>query len=157
MTEQLALIGLTGPRLWTDVQRLEDALLGVWHDALQIGYDSIELMQGCAEGADTIGDQWARRNGILVRERPADWDGPCGTNCKSGHRRRNRRGSEFCPLAGHRRNQQMVDEKPVLFVAATMRCTAPKCAGKAPHDSHGATDCMRRAAAAGIPVLTVAA
>jgi hypothetical protein len=157
MTEQLALIGLTGPRAWTDVQRLEDALLGVWHDALEIGYDSIELMQGCAEGADTIGGQWARRNGILVRERPADWDGPCGPSCKSGHRRRNRRGSEFCPLAGHRRNQQMVDEKPVLFVAATMRCTAPKCAGKAPHDSHGATDCMRRAVAAGIPVLTVAA
>lgn len=152
----LALIGLTGPRAWVDVQRLEDALLGVWHDALEIGYDSIELMQGCAEGAGTIGDQWARRNGILVRERPADWDGPCGPSCQPGHRRRNRRGIEFCPLAGHRRNQQMVDENPVLFVAGVMRCTAPKCARKAPHDTHGATDCIRRAEAAGIPILRCA-
>lgn len=153
----LALIGLTGPRAWTEVQRLEDALLDVWHDALQDGYDGIELMQGCAEGADTIGGQWARRNGILVRERHADWEGPCGPDCRPGHRRRNRRGIEFCPQAGHRRNQQMVDEKPVLFVAATMRCTARKCAGKPPHDSHGAADCIRRATAAGIPLLTVAA
>ncbi|MFF7527279.1 SLOG family protein [Streptomyces pseudovenezuelae] len=149
----VALIALTGPRAWTNIPLLEDTLLGVWHDALEIGYDGIELMQGCAEGADTIGDRWARRNGILVRERPADWDGPCGPACQPGHRRRNRRGTEFCPQAGHRRNQQMVDEQPLLFVAGVMRCTAPKCAGKAPHNTHGAADCIRRAEAAGIPVL----
>jgi hypothetical protein len=152
-----ALIGLTGPRAWADVQRLEDALLGVWHDALQVGYDSIELMQGCADGTDTIGGDWARRNGILVRERAADWEGPCGPNCQPGHRRRNRHGIEFCPQAGHRRNQQMVDERPVLFVAGVMRCTAAKCARRGPHNSHGATDSIRRAEAAGIPVHTITA
>jgi hypothetical protein len=153
----LALIGLTGPRRWTDVQLLEDTLLDVWHDALQNGYDSIELIHGCAEGADTIGGTWAKSNGILVRERSADWEGPCGAGCRPGHRRRNRRGIEFCPQAGPRRNQQMVDERPVLFVAATMRCTAAKCAGKPAHDSHGATDCIRRATAAGIPIRRIAA
>lgn len=153
----LALIGLTGPRRWTDVQLLEDTLLDVWHDALQNGYDSIELIHGCAEGADTIGGKWAIRNGILVRERPADWEAPCGAECRPGHRRRNRRGIEFCPQAGHRRNQQMVDERPVLFVAATMRCTAAKCASKPAHDSHGATDCIRRAMTAGIPIRRIAA
>lgn len=153
----LALIGLTGSRSWIDVRLLEDTLLGVWHDALQIGCTGIELMHGCAEGADTIGGQWAIRNGILVRERPADWEAPCGTECRPGHRRTNRRGIEFCPQAGHRRNQRMVDEKPVLFVAAVMPCTLPKCAGKPAHDSHGATDCARRAVAAGIPVHRIAA
>ncbi|MFK0288277.1 SLOG family protein [Streptomyces sp. NPDC090499] len=153
----LALIGLTGSRLWTDVRLLEGTLLLVWHDALQIGHTGIELMHGCADGADTIGDNWAVTNGIPRRRRPADWDGPCGTECQPGHRRRNRRGTEFCPQAGHRRNQQMVDEKPLLFVAAAMPCTAPKCAAKPPHASHGVTDCRRRAEAAGIPTLTLTA
>ncbi|MFD9443454.1 DUF2493 domain-containing protein [Streptomyces sp. NPDC060001] len=151
-----ALIALTGSRAWPDPKLLEDTLLYVWHDALQIGYTSIELMQGCADGADTIGGLWARRNGIPVRERPADWDGPCGPDCQPGHRRRNRRGSEFCPLAGHRRNQQMVDEHPLLFVAAPVRCTAAKCRPLPPHDSHGTADCIRRAEAAGIPVYRLA-
>lgn len=141
----LALIGLTGSRRWTDAQLLEDTLLLIWHDALQIGYDGIELMQGCAEGADTIGGQWARRNGILVRERPANWEGPCASECPPGHRRRNRRGLEYCPLAGHRRNQHMVDERPALFVAAQV------------HGSTGTADCIRRAKTAGIPVHPITA
>ncbi|MEU5322912.1 SLOG family protein [Streptomyces sp. NPDC021056] len=139
----LALIGLTGSRRWPDVPLLETTLFLVWHDALQLGYSGIELMQGCADGADTIGDQWAKRNGILVRERPADWEGPCGPECKPGHRRRNRRGIEYCPLAGHRRNQGMVDEGPAVFVAAQV------------NGSTGTADCIRRAETAGIPVWRV--
>ncbi|MFJ7023211.1 SLOG family protein [Streptomyces sp. NPDC101117] len=140
-----ALIGLTGSRRWSDIPLLETTLYLVWHDALQIGYDGIELMHGCAEGADTFGGQWAKRNGILVRERPADWEGPCGPECQPGHRRRNRRGTDYCPLAGHRRNQQMVDERPALFVAAHHA------------NSTGTADCLRRAKAAGIPQLTLTA
>jgi len=139
----LALIGLTGSRLWPHTQRLEDALLEAWHDALQDGYSGIELMHGCAEGADTIGGQWADRNGILVRERPADWTGPCGMACRPDHRRRNRRGLEYCPLAGHRRNQQMIDEQPLLLVAAQH------------NGSSGTADCIRRAERAGVPVYRV--
>jgi hypothetical protein len=141
----LALIGLTGSRRWPDPQLLEDTLCLVWHDALEIGYTGIELMHGCAEGADTIGDDWAIRNGILVRQRPADWEGPCGVECQPGHRRRNRRGTDYCPLAGHRRNQGMVDERPDLFVAASYR------------NSSGTADCSRRARKAGIPVYTITA
>jgi len=141
----LALIGLTGSRAWTDIPLLETALFLVWHDALEIGYTGIELMQGCADGADTIGRQWAIRNSVAFRDRPADWEGPCAPDCKPGHRRRNRRGTEFCPLAGHRRNQQMVDERPVLFVAAQV------------HGSTGTADCVRRATAAGIPIWHLAA
>lgn len=136
----LALIGLTGSRRWTNVQLLEDTLCQTWHDVLAEGYTGIELIHGCADGADMIGHRWAFRTGFLIRERPADWEGPCGRECQPGHRRRNRRGTEYCPLAGHRRNQQMVDEGPVLFVAAQV------------HGSTGTADCMRRARAAGIPV-----
>lgn len=136
----LALIGLTGSRSWTDVPLLENTLCQTWHDALADDYTGIELMHGCAEGADTIGDQWAKRNGISRRPRPADWEAPCAPDCPPGHRRRNRRGIDYCPLAGPRRNQQMVDERPVLFVAAQV------------HGSTGTADCIRRAKAAGIPV-----
>lgn len=73
----LALILLTASRAWTDVQALEDALLENWHDALQDGYDGIDLMHGCADGVDTIGDTWAVQHGVPVRPRPADWEGPC--------------------------------------------------------------------------------
>jgi hypothetical protein len=71
--------------------------------------------------------------------------GPCAADCQPGHRRRNRRGLEYCPLAGHRRNQQMVDEHPLLFVAASHR------------NSSGTADCARRARTAGIPVHTITA
>lgn len=141
----LALIGLTGSRRWPDVPLLETTLYLAWHDALEIGYTGIELMYGCADGADTIGDEWATANGILRRRRPADWEGPCAPECQPGHRRRNRRGTEYCPLAGHRRNQGMVDEKPLLFVAASYQ------------NSSGTADCARRAKKAGIPVHTITA
>jgi len=142
---RLALVLLTGSRSWPDPQLLEDTLLDVWHDALQDGYDGIELMHGHArDGADAIGDAWAIRHGVPYRRRPADWNGPCAPTCPPGHRRTNRRGAEYCPLAGHRRNQQMVDEGPLLVVAAHH------------NRSTGTADCIRRAEAAGIPVLTLA-
>jgi hypothetical protein len=143
---RLALVLLTGSRSWPDPQLLEDTLLDVWHDAVQDGWDGIELMHGHADrGADAIGDAWAIRNGVAYRRRPADWSGPCAATCPPGHRRRNRRGAEYCPLAGHRRNQQMVDEQPILVVAASH------------NRSSGTADCARRAEAASIPVYPITA
>ncbi|MFD1309090.1 DUF2493 domain-containing protein [Streptomyces kaempferi] len=145
-TPRLALILLTGSRKWPDPKLLEDTLLDVWHDALQNGYGGIDLMHGqAADGADAIGDAWAIRHGVPYRRRPADWNGPCAPNCPPGHRRRNRRGSEYCPFAGHRRNQEMVDEGPILVVAAHHA------------KSSGTADCMRRAKKAGIPIHRITA
>lgn len=142
----LALIALTGSRTWPDLRLLEDTLLGVWHDALQTGYDGIELIHGHAhDGADPMGDAWAIRNGIPIRRRPADWEGPCAVTCPPGHRRRNRRHREFCPLAGPHRNQQIIDEGPQLLVAAHH------------NQSTGTADCMRRAEAAGVPIHRITA
>lgn len=141
----LALIGLTGSRRWPDPRPLEDTLMDVWHDALELGYDGISLIHGDADGADTIGDNWARRQRVPVRALPADWEGPCGPECQPGHRRRKRNGRTYCPLAGHRRNQRIVDERPVLMVAAHH------------NGSTGTADCVRRAEAAGIPVHRITA
>jgi hypothetical protein len=145
MTANLARILLTGSRSWTDTQLLEDTLLQIWHDALALGYDGILLTHGaCPDGADHQGNIWATRNSVPTDPHPADWEGPCGTECRPGHRRP-RRGTTYCPLAGHRRNQTMVDLKPVLVVAAHR------------DGSRGTADCLRRAKKAGIPTLVLAA
>lgn len=140
----LALIGLTGSRKWWDVPLLETTLFLVWHDALEDGYDGIELIHGDArDGADAMGDAWAVANGVPRRRLPADWEGPCGSECQPGHRKPKRNGRTYCPLAGHRRNQEIVDERPLLLVAAQV------------HNSTGTADCMRRAKAVGIPVYRI--
>lgn len=142
----LARILLTGSRTWPDPPRLEDTLLDVWHDATQTGYDGILLTHGDADhGADPIGDAWAVHHGVPRDPHPADWAGPCADTCPPGHRRRNRRGDDYCPLAGHRRNQHMVDLRPRLVVAAHHR------------GSRGTADCIRRARTAGIPIRTITA
>jgi hypothetical protein len=136
-----ARILLTGSRTWTDRVRLEATLMDVWHDATQNGYTTILLTHGaCPEGADAMGDEWAYANGAPQDPRPADWTGPCAPDCQPGHRRRRRDGTDYCPLAGHRRNQLMVDLQPQLVVAAHRG------------DSRGTADCIRRAETAGIPV-----
>lgn len=137
----LALIGLTGSRKWADVPLLETTLFLVWHEALEVGYDGIELIHGDArDGADAMGDGWAVRNRVPRHRLPADWEGPCGPECQPGHRKPKRNGRTYCPLAGHRRNQQIIDRRPLMLVAAQV------------NQSTGTADCMRRAETAGIPV-----
>jgi hypothetical protein len=119
--------------------------MDVWHDATQLGYDGILLMHGdCEDGADALGDLWAAGNGVPRDPHPADWPGPCAADCRPGHRRTSR-GRDYCPVAGHRRNQEMVDLEPVLFVAAHHQ------------NSNGTADCIRRATKAGIPVRRITA
>ncbi len=56
------------------------------------------VMEGCAQGADQLAEQWARERGIPLLHRPADW---------GQHGRK----------AGVIRNRQMADEHPNLCIA----------------------------------------
>ncbi len=56
--------------------------------ALYIAPGFNEVICGCAKGADTFGEQWAMKNGLLVTRRPADWN-------------------RFGKSAGYRRNKEM--------------------------------------------------
>lgn len=81
------------------------------------------LVHGCARGADSMAETWARERGVPVERYPALWE---------DHGRR----------AGPIRNQLMLDDsKPDLVIAF------PGGAGTA--------DMVRRANAAGVPVVTV--
>ena len=143
----LALVLALGSRRWTDVPTIHDVLLDTWHDARQDGYCGIEVLEGGADGADTMSGDWAKahlEDGVGHETLNADWD-HCAPDCKPVHRRVRRNGTSYCPTAGHRRNQQMVDRGPLIAVAFNR-------AG-----STGTADCIRRAKAAGIPVREVAA
>lgn len=48
-----ARILVTGSRSWSNPELLADTLLDTWHDGTQLGYDSIVILHGDADGADT--------------------------------------------------------------------------------------------------------
>jgi hypothetical protein len=136
---------VTGSRRWTDAEALHAALLECWYDAMELGADDITVVHGAAPGADTLADLWAIAHqglGVLVERHPADWSA-CAADCGPGHRRRRRDGSEYCPTAGHRRNQLMVDLGAAVCVALPLP------------GSSGTWDCVRRAELAGIDVRLV--
>lgn len=137
----LARVLVTGSRAWVDQAVVARALLEAWDEALQAGFVGIVVVHGgCPSGADRMAWEWAARLDVPVEVELADWSGPCGARCRLGHRRRRRDGSEYCPLAGHRRNQVVVDRGAAVCLAFPL--------GK----SRGTRDCMARAGAAGIPV-----
>ncbi|WP_079674441.1 SLOG family protein [Mycobacteroides abscessus] len=126
---------VTGSRNWTDRTRLFLAL------SVQTALcDEIVIVHGDATGADALADSFAVNHPRTRAERhPADWGRPCDDRCY--HKPRYRAdGSEYCPMAGHYRNQEMVDLGADICLAFPL--------GK----SNGTRDCMRRAAKAGIPV-----
>ena len=103
-------------------------------------------------GADlmcwTLWESW----GLPHQEYPANWSGPCDPDwpgCKPGHRR-TRNGGQFCPLAGLRRNQQMVD----LVAAWKAQGSRVQAVGFPfpGRPSSGTRDCLRRAHVAGLSV-----
>ncbi|MFJ9771156.1 SLOG family protein [Kitasatospora sp. NPDC101157] len=126
---------MTGSRAWSDRARVEWAL-GVAFRAFR---PIVVVHGGCLTGADKFAAEWADRAGITVDPFEADWDN-CGPECRPGHRRRQRDGSEFCPAAGPRRNQAMVDAGARFVLAFLLP------------GSRGTEDCAQRAEAAGIPV-----
>ncbi|WP_030755476.1 SLOG family protein [Streptomyces sp. NRRL F-5135] len=137
----LALALVTGSRSWDDVPIIEDALLETWHDARQDGYSGITVMHGGATGADQIACVWARarwEDGVGHEQVNADW-ATCVDTCPAGHRR-TRGDYSWCPTAGHRRNQQMVDQQPTVVLAFQRK------------GSTGTADCIRRAEEAGLHI-----
>lgn len=102
-----------GSRDWTDRQVIHRDLDAVVAD-LPPG-EVLEVIHGFAAGADRIADEWASAHPRAVPHRyVARWDmcvfGHRTDPCPSAfHRKVNRAGADYCPLAGFRRNQKMLD------------------------------------------------
>lgn len=101
---------ITGSRTWADKARLEDAL-----NRLNDERDIEVLISGeCPKGADRMGENWARRNEILLDLHPAEWNRH-DEGCPEWHLSQSR-----CRRAGFRRNAEMVNLMPDIVLAFQM-------------------------------------
>lgn len=131
-----ARILVTGSRRWMDADRIEQVLKGIRAQAF---FADALLVHGAARGVDQMAAAaWISFGGTALPFR-AKWS-QCGRECPPNHQRV-RNGGRYCPTAGHRRNQRMVDAGADLAIAFSRDA------------STGCADCVRRAQAAGIPVL----
>lgn len=133
---------ITGSRDWpnrnTVWRALGDQLL---HPGAADGLTVINGM--CPTGADLHAHEWYLTHAskwVHEDPHPADWERPCDSNCY--HKPRTKNGRPYCPMAGHLRNQEMVDTGADVCLAFPLE------------DSRGTKDCMKRAKKAGIPVFT---
>ena len=127
---------VTGSRRWDDAGRIEQVLKGIRE---QEYFADAVLVHGNARGVDqAAAEAWERMGGTTCAM-PARWS-QCGRECPPNHQRP-RNSGRYCPTAGHRRNQRMVDGGADLCLAFSR------------DQSAGCADCVRRAQQAGIPVL----
>jgi hypothetical protein len=126
---------VTGSRNWPEPDAVK-AMLSWAFDRWR-GEDAFAVVHGaCPSGPDTtadawVGRQWADGWNVKAEPHPADWSN---------------RGN----AAGVMRNSEMVKAGADLCLAFIAPCTRERCAGIEPHGSHGASDCARKAEAAGI-------
>lgn len=148
---RLGLVLVTGSRAWSDRPEIERRLAEARTAAVAAGCAWLLVLHGGASGADRLADTWARRHaheGVAVRGVPADWAGLCAPECRPGHRRTRVDGSSFCPTAGPRRNQVMVDQAAAHAAAGGwVRVLAFHL-----QPGGGTADCARRAERAGLDV-----
>lgn len=65
-------------------------------DSLLIKHEIIEIVSGCANGADKLGERYALEKGYIIKQFPADW-------------------SKFGKSAGYIRNTQMAEYADALI------------------------------------------
>jgi hypothetical protein len=136
---------VTGSRDWDNPLAVYKALAAERLSATANGLILVVVHGQCPTGADLSAHNWCesqRTGGVTnVDEEPypADWERDCDENCY--HKPRTKNGKPYCPVAGHLRNQKMVDRGADVCLAFPLP------------DSRGTVDCMKRARKAGIPVL----
>lgn len=137
---------VTGSRKWPSENIVWEAIAFALCENLPDG-GAVTLVHGaCPTGADHFAHTWfglpLDGDFTAVEEtHPADWD-RCVPECR--HPQAWRRGRRYCPAAGHRRNQEMVELGADLVLAFPLPGPRTR--------SRGTWDCVRRAKAAGIPV-----
>lgn len=129
---------ITGSRNWSNTNAIVSAFAVVIPGSLRRPNVEVVVVHGDAPGADTLAGRIAEQWGFDVESHPAQWDRNCDQSCY--HPTRMKDGKPYCPVAGHLRNQHMVDLGADVCLAFPTR------------DSRGTWDCVRRAEKAGIPV-----
>lgn len=71
----------------------------------RINRENIEIISGKAKGADTLGEKFAEKYNLALKEFPAKWDDLSATPCKIV----NNMHGKYNALAGHNRNREMAE------------------------------------------------
>jgi len=128
---------IAGGRDFDDYALLERSLNNILQN---VDKSTITVFSGKAQGADWLGEHWAKCKGIPVKPFPADWDnldapGAVIKTTKSGKR--------YNSKAGILRNQEMIDAGATHLVAYWDQ------------KSKGTADMIKRATKAGLAVRVV--
>lgn len=87
-----------GSRDWNDYKLTRITLLGMLHS-----YKTLEIIEGCARGADSLGERFAKEFSLELHHFPAAWrDHTDGSYCTG------RCTGDTCYGAGPRRNEEML-------------------------------------------------
>lgn len=97
------------------------------------------VVHGAGGISDKTGGAWAVQNGVEPKSYPAKWNDLSHPDAVI---RTRRDGSKYDALAGHRRNQEMLDKEQITLVLAAPGGT-------------GTADMVRRARKAGIEVIEI--
>jgi YspA, cpYpsA-related SLOG family len=100
---------ISGGRDFSDKIHLETTLkycLKWWNLSL--------IITGGATGADTLAHNWATSHGLQTLVKKANWE---DITREGAVIRKRRDGSLYDALAGHHRNQLMLNEKPNVVIA----------------------------------------
>lgn len=74
---------------------------------------SMTIVSGKAKGVDTLGEEFAKKNGLKVLDKPADWD---NIKAQGAVVKYDRNGKPYNALAGHWRNEEMAEIADVCLV-----------------------------------------
>lgn len=123
-----------GGRRYSDEVRLYQ-ILDAARERLALSF----VIEGGASGADELARSWRLHRGVPGETYKADWENIWRPGAVV---RRRRDGAQYDALAGHVRNQRMIDEgRPELVIAFP--------------GGRGTDDMVRRAEAAGLRVVKV--
>ena len=96
---------IAGGRDFDDYDRLKKAIE-------QSGFNITEVVSGGAKGADSLGEQWASENGIVVTPFPAKWN---DLKQEGAVIKINKWGRKYNAMAGFSRNEKMAEYADALI------------------------------------------
>lgn len=129
---------IAGDREVTDFELVEIAIK-------KSGFKVTEVVSGKARGADALGEEWALRNFLPIKEFPADWNNIYAENAiiKERYNKFKKKNEKYNANAGFQRNEEMAEYADALIALQPNG------------DSNGTQDIIRRFKKKGKPLFVL--
>ncbi len=99
---------IAGSRSFNDYKKLSD-----FCDSVLINQTDIEIVSGTADGADKLGERYAKEKGYKLKEFPARWNDLDTVPCFVKY---DKNGQPYNVLAGLNRNEEMAKYSDALII-----------------------------------------